>query len=93
MYKATNRQTNRAGNNQKMILNMVADAYRGEGFTMPYYDYQKSIFSRILWTSKRSIMRIVPGNDGHEVFKQNINTTSWAYLVGPLTSNRYRTRK
>lgn len=78
MYKATNKQTNRASNNQKMILNMVADAYRGEGFTMPYYDYQKSIFSRILWTSKRSIMRIVPGNDGSEVFKQNINTTSWA---------------
>ena len=49
----------------------------GEGFK-EVFPYQNRIFGRILWTSKNSIVRIVPGNDGNKTFPQVINADVWS---------------
>ena len=41
------------------------------------FDYQKFMLSRILWVSKPTVVRIVPGNDGEQTYKQVVNTTNW----------------
>lgn len=41
------------------------------------FPYQKKLFGRILWPSKDSILRIVPGNDGTHTFPQVINADTW----------------
>lgn len=48
----------------------------GEGFKA-VFDYQKRLFGRILWAGKDSIVRIVPGNDGKNLFPQVINASTW----------------
>lgn len=47
-----------------------------EGFKQ-VFDYQKFIKSHILWTSKDTLCRIIPGNDGSNLFKQVINADIW----------------
>lgn len=47
-----------------------------EGFK-EVFDYQKYMLNRILWVSQPTELRIVPGNDGTDIFKQVINNTNW----------------
>lgn len=62
-------------NNTKRVGFVIQEG--NEGFKN-LFDYQKFIKSHILWTSKDTICRIIPGNDGHNLFNQVINADMWA---------------
>lgn len=63
LHVSTNTQTKRIG------LVEQKDDY---GFKQ-VFPYQKALMSSLLWTSKDSILRIVPGNNGTDTYKQVIN--------------------
>lgn len=64
-------------NNRTQRISMVNTATAGEGYKA-VFDYQKGIFGRMLWTSKNQILRIVPGNDGTDLYKQVVNVDKWS---------------
>lgn len=47
-----------------------------EGFKK-IFEYQRAPVGRILWTSRDSVVRIIPGNDGGDFYPQVINTGIW----------------
>lgn len=68
------RKTTRSANNSVNNFRLTKDGI--ENFK-EIFDYQKYILSRILWVSKDTIVRIIPGNDGENIFKQVVNVTNW----------------
>lgn len=55
---------------------MVDHDKAGDGFKK-YFDYQRRMLGRILWTGKDTICRIVPGNNGSDIYPQVVNASSW----------------
>ena len=74
MQRNTYRNNNQrqSGGNKLSLINQEGN----DGFKQVFH-YQKVLISRVLWTGKNSILRIVPGNDGHDCFPQVINQDIW----------------
>ena len=64
--------------NSSSLFSFVNSDYR-KGYVMENIPYQRAgILSRLLWNSKDSIIRIVPGYDENGVFPQNINVNEFS---------------
>ena len=73
-FKRTSNSTRRAS----LVNNEGIDAFKS------VFNYQKYMLSRILWASTNSVIRIVPGNDGTNLYQQNINNDNWQSDVDQL---------
>lgn len=64
---------------RSMYLSLVKKEYR-KGYEIPIIPYQTAgILSKVLWTSKDHILRIVPGhNKAGQILRQNINVNEYS---------------
>ena len=72
MQKNLSRREAQSRPNRLPLVNQEGN----DGFKQ-LFNWQQALMGRILWTGRDSVVRIVPGNDGHECFPQVINQDIW----------------
>ena len=65
------RETSSNGQKRLPLANPAIEGFKS------IFDYQKAPVGKILWTSRDSVVRIIPGNDGTDFFPQVINADIW----------------
>ena len=67
----TRKASNQNGQRRRPLANPEIEGFK------QIFDYQKAPVGKILWTSRDSVVRIIPGNDGSNFFPQVINADIW----------------